>query len=233
MRLTFLATFCFCLAGHLVRANDPYVSRSGDDQQPSPDLFVSHQGHRATSPPHVDPKWENCKIDPTLYDGDGTLTVLRDVTKDECPWLEETVQAGSTVFRFDGETHGVITMCGIAVSKPDKEGFFELPMSALKPSSIVFDPELLGALGKQCKTDVLSLRRGSRVRVTRALLKSEITWLPEDLPVGTVLKPFVGATYGVISRCGLASVFPDKPDGPFFEVPGDALEAVSDDKIEL
>ena len=55
------------------------------------------------------------------------LHVTRNVTKEECPWLERTVTKGEPVYRFYGCTYGCIG-AGVAVSYQDgKTPFFELP----------------------------------------------------------------------------------------------------------
>lgn len=59
--------------------------------------------------------------------------VIREVTSEECYWLEESVKAGQRVYEYIGVTYGVISERGIAVTlKPFETPFFELPRSALK-----------------------------------------------------------------------------------------------------
>ena len=61
------------------------------------------------------------------------LIVDRLVTVDECPWLDEDVQPGTTVFTFSGQTYGCIGPNGIAVSySPYEYPFFEIPRNAIK-----------------------------------------------------------------------------------------------------
>ena len=58
--------------------------------------------------------------------------INRDITPDECPWLDETVAKGTTVIRFDKYTYGCIAD-GIAVTK-DVLGdypFFEVPRDSV------------------------------------------------------------------------------------------------------
>jgi hypothetical protein len=54
----------------------------------------------------------------------------------------------------------------------------------------------------------------------RDLTREECEWLPFDIPKGTHLREYVGHTYGVITRDGVAVEI----DGRFYEVPRDALE---------
>lgn len=57
--------------------------------------------------------------------------VNRDVTRKECPWLNDTVKKGITVYRYHGATYGCVAT-GIAVSLEDGQiPFFELPIEAL------------------------------------------------------------------------------------------------------
>lgn len=58
--------------------------------------------------------------------------VSRNVTKEECSWLEENIEEGTDVFSYNGCTYGCISHSGIAVSLIENEGpFFELPKNAL------------------------------------------------------------------------------------------------------
>ena len=60
-------------------------------------------------------------------------TVNYDVTPDECPWLHETVEKGTIVYKFYGATYGCIGS-GIAVtlSKEGDNPFFEMPYLAVR-----------------------------------------------------------------------------------------------------
>jgi len=59
--------------------------------------------------------------------------VTRDVTKEECFWLDETVIKGTIVYPFYGCTYGCISDNGIAVSLiSDVNPFFELPLNSLE-----------------------------------------------------------------------------------------------------
>lgn len=60
---------------------------------------------------------------------------IRDITKEECPWLEETIPAGTDVYLYHGDTYGCISPSGRAFTLvPDEIPFFELP-----EDSIAFD----------------------------------------------------------------------------------------------
>jgi hypothetical protein len=62
--------------------------------------------------------------------------ITRDVTKEECHWLDETIKAGTTVYLYDGCTYGCISDAGEAVSiVPNVDPFFEIPRNALKVKS--------------------------------------------------------------------------------------------------
>ena len=66
------------------------------------------------------------------------LVLERDVTRSECPWLQNDLPKGTKVYTYMGPTYGSIGHNGIAVSDkddPDAE-FYELPLYALgKPPS--------------------------------------------------------------------------------------------------
>lgn len=69
------------------------------------------------------------------------LSVTRNVTQDECNWLESTVEAGTIVYRYFGYTYGCIGS-GMAVTREEGNApFFELPRDAL--SSIEEDSDAL------------------------------------------------------------------------------------------
>jgi hypothetical protein len=57
----------------------------------------------------------------------------RDVTRTECPWLKEDLEAGTVVYEFSGHTYGVISYTGVPVQWKDEgnEHFFEVPMDAV------------------------------------------------------------------------------------------------------
>ena len=63
----------------------------------------------------------------------GKMTLKRDVTVNECGWLDRDFVEGETVYTFSGVTYGCIGPDGIACSlDPDFGPFFELPRSALE-----------------------------------------------------------------------------------------------------
>ncbi len=58
--------------------------------------------------------------------------LTRKVTRQECPWLKEDLEAGKEVYTFSGPTFECIGKDGIAVSdSPGKGPFYEIPRSAL------------------------------------------------------------------------------------------------------
>ena len=57
--------------------------------------------------------------------------VIRDVTPDECDWLDATVPAESIVQEFRGATYGAIAD-GVACSWDGNNPFFELPWDAVE-----------------------------------------------------------------------------------------------------
>jgi hypothetical protein len=57
--------------------------------------------------------------------------VIRDVTPEECRWLDRVVKAGEIVQRFDCPTYGCIGP-GIAVTEGPGKPFFEIPRDAIE-----------------------------------------------------------------------------------------------------
>lgn len=56
----------------------------------------------------------------------------RDVTQEECSWLDRDFKEGERVFRYSGPTYGCISGGGEACCEVEGETpFFELPMNAL------------------------------------------------------------------------------------------------------
>ena len=59
--------------------------------------------------------------------------LVRDVTTDECPWLDRDFLVGEVVYPYHGNTYGCITFNGVAVTEvPDKTPFLEIPEDALE-----------------------------------------------------------------------------------------------------
>ena len=58
--------------------------------------------------------------------------VNRDVTSDECEWLNETIKKNTILYHFHGHTYGCIGE-GIAVTFSEKgdNPFFEMPNNSL------------------------------------------------------------------------------------------------------
>lgn len=59
--------------------------------------------------------------------------VSRNVSREECHWLDEDVPEGTTVYLYSGPTYGCVSGAGMAVSlEQDQTPFFELPRTALE-----------------------------------------------------------------------------------------------------
>lgn len=59
--------------------------------------------------------------------------VTRDVTPEECPWLDEPFTEGELVFPSKGYTYGAIGPSGVAVSRRQGEHpFIEIPLDAVR-----------------------------------------------------------------------------------------------------
>lgn len=59
--------------------------------------------------------------------------VTRDIDKEECPWLDETIRANTIVYWYGGYTYGCIGDGGIAVTlEPEQTPFFELPFDSIQ-----------------------------------------------------------------------------------------------------
>lgn len=62
-----------------------------------------------------------------------TLILTRDVTVDECPWLDRDLKAGDVLWSYDAYTYGCVSPGGIAVTaKAAETPFFEVPADAVK-----------------------------------------------------------------------------------------------------
>ena len=62
-----------------------------------------------------------------------SMKVVREVTTEECPWLEESVAEDTEVFLYHGPTYGVVGPTGVAVSLAENQApFFELPIDSVK-----------------------------------------------------------------------------------------------------
>jgi len=60
------------------------------------------------------------------------MILVRDVSVSECPWLDDDLYAGDTVFRFTQPTHGCVSSKGVPCSiVEDEYPFFELPADAV------------------------------------------------------------------------------------------------------
>jgi hypothetical protein len=59
------------------------------------------------------------------------VILIRNVTKDECPWLDTDLPEGLEVHKYSGCTYGCIG-AGIAVTRePGQTPFFEVPRDAV------------------------------------------------------------------------------------------------------
>ena len=59
--------------------------------------------------------------------------LIRDVTMDECKWLQQDFKKGDTIYRYNGCTYGCISPDGSAFTLvKDEEPFFELPNDAVR-----------------------------------------------------------------------------------------------------
>jgi hypothetical protein len=60
--------------------------------------------------------------------------LIRDVTKEECPWLPRDFFAGQIVYEYYGYCHGVISPTGTACTLVEKETpCYEFPTNSLGP----------------------------------------------------------------------------------------------------
>lgn len=60
------------------------------------------------------------------------LSLIRDVLKSECPWLDRDMKKGEVVFNYRGPTYGCIGGGIACTEKPGETPFFELPANALR-----------------------------------------------------------------------------------------------------
>lgn len=59
--------------------------------------------------------------------------LTRNVTLNECDWLNRDYKKGEIVFEYPLYTYGTVSNKGVACSEKDSESpFFELPIDALK-----------------------------------------------------------------------------------------------------
>lgn len=61
------------------------------------------------------------------------IRLLREVTTEQCPWLEENLSEGTEFYTFEGYTYGCIGPTGRAVSfAPNENPFFEIPSDSFE-----------------------------------------------------------------------------------------------------
>lgn len=60
--------------------------------------------------------------------------VTRDVTYNECSWLDRDYHVGEILYEYDGYTYGCISSSGIALTEDSNGGepFFEFPWDAIE-----------------------------------------------------------------------------------------------------
>ncbi len=58
--------------------------------------------------------------------------LVRNITKEECSWLDRNFREGEVVHRYSDHTYNCISPDGIACSIDGKTPFFELPADALE-----------------------------------------------------------------------------------------------------
>ena len=60
------------------------------------------------------------------------IILSRDVTKEECAWLEKDYKKGEVIYKYHGHTYGCIGPEGMACSKEyGEDPFFEIPLDAI------------------------------------------------------------------------------------------------------
>lgn len=64
------------------------------------------------------------------------------------------------------------------------------------------------------------------LELTRDVTKAECSWLNHDFVEGDRVFKFVGPTFGCISYDGIACAADSNDEGPFFELPADAVQPV-------
>jgi hypothetical protein len=61
--------------------------------------------------------------------------IIRQVTKEECHWLDKTFNEGEIVYRYMGATYKCIGETGLAFALTAYKGpFFQLPKNAVAPA---------------------------------------------------------------------------------------------------
>lgn len=59
--------------------------------------------------------------------------LIRDVTKEECPWLDQDFKKGKIVYKYNGYTNGCISPDRTAFTEIENEiPFFQLPNDSFK-----------------------------------------------------------------------------------------------------
>ena len=62
-----------------------------------------------------------------------TYEVIREISKEDWPWLDSDIPEGSKLYRYYGHTYGCISFSGMAETwEKDKEPFFEVPIACIR-----------------------------------------------------------------------------------------------------
>lgn len=71
------------------------------------------------------------------------MVITRDVTPEECPWLPQTLHAGTEVFRYYGYDYGCVSPNGVPVTleAQDELPFYEVPRDAVGWADVENIPE--------------------------------------------------------------------------------------------
>uniref|UniRef100_A0A7S2ME22 Uncharacterized protein n=1 Tax=Octactis speculum TaxID=3111310 RepID=A0A7S2ME22_9STRA len=126
------------------------------------------------------------------------------------------MQVGQRVRVFASNDEGRYSVSAASFSLVEPNGFDVLEQDILKEEDNTKIPKLEHS------------RRfglGGTYELTRTLMKEECPWLDEDLPQGTTVQIFRGATYGVVGPEGVAvTLGSSAEDTPFFEIPRDSIQ---------
>jgi len=62
-----------------------------------------------------------------------SMKTVREITTQECPWLDDDIPEGTEVFLYHGCTYGCISSNGIAVSLVEGQvPFFQVPTDSVE-----------------------------------------------------------------------------------------------------
>jgi hypothetical protein len=94
-----------------------------------PDLdppCCDYRDHGGNHPACACPDHHISKLHPFGYREHRIITA-RDITPDECPWLDDVVPAGTPLWTFTGATYGVIGDGESVSTERGRYPFFEIP----------------------------------------------------------------------------------------------------------